>query len=159
MEKITSRLKGLGERTGLAGKLPIKKPDGLAAITVGIANVPDGMASGVLAGVNPVFGIYTLMVGTPIAALSCSTQLMMFNTTSAMTLVATDALGTRTGDERVQALIAVALIAGIFQLAMGVLGPRHDHQVRVECRHGRISHGNCRPHHHGAVVGSHGLRR
>ena len=122
MEQITGPLKGLGKRSGLAGKLPIKKPDGLAAITVGIANVPDGMASGVLAGVNPVYGIYTLMVGTPIAALSCSTQLMMFNTTSAMTLVATDALGTRTGDERVQALIAVALIAGVFQLAMGLLG-------------------------------------
>ena len=122
MEQITGPIKGLASRSGLSGKLPIKKPDGLAAITVGIANVPDGMASAVLAGVNPIYGIYTLMVGTPVAALSCSTQLMMFNTTSAMTLVATDALGTRTGDERVQALIAVALIAGVFQLAMGLLG-------------------------------------
>ncbi len=122
MDQITSQAKGLGKRSGLAGKLPIKKPDALAAVTVGIANVPDGMASAALAGVNPVYGIYTLMVGTPIAALSCSTQLMMFNTTSAMTLVATDALGTRTGDERVQALIVVALVAGIFQLGMGLLG-------------------------------------
>lgn len=122
MDQIKNSLSGLGQRAGLKRKLPVSKQDGLAAITVGIANVPDGMASGVLAGVNPVYGIYTLMVGTPIAALACSTQLMMFNTTSAMTLVATDALGTRTGDDRVNALIAVALIAGVFQLAMGLLG-------------------------------------
>ncbi|MEZ4666187.1 MAG: SulP family inorganic anion transporter [Thermomicrobiales bacterium] len=122
MDQIKNSLSGLGQRVGLKRKLPVSKQDGLAAITVGIANVPDGMASGVLAGVNPVYGIYTLMVGTPIAALTCSTQLMMFNTTSAMTLVATDALGTRTGDDRVHALIAVALIAGVFQLAMGLLG-------------------------------------
>ena len=102
-------------------KLP-GKADVMAGVTTGIANVPDGMASGVLAGVNPIFGIYTLIIGTPISALAASTQLMMFNTTSAMTLVATDGLGDRTGDDRVQALIAVALIAGVFQLALGLLG-------------------------------------
>ena len=101
------------------GKLPINKSDGLAAITTGIANVPDGMASGVLAGVNPIYGVYTLMIGTPIAAMAISTQLMMFNTTSAMTLVATDGLGSRSGEDRVQALIAIALVAGVFQLALG----------------------------------------
>jgi SulP family sulfate permease len=109
-------------RTGLSGKIPINKSDGLAAITTGIANVPDGMASGVLAGVNPIYGVYTLMIGTPMAALGISTQLMMFNTTSAMTLVATDGLGSSSGEERVEALIAIALIAGVFQLALGMLG-------------------------------------
>ncbi|HET9662007.1 MAG TPA: SulP family inorganic anion transporter [Thermomicrobiales bacterium] len=122
MEKIESGMLAIARRTGLSGKLPINKSDGLAAITTGIANVPDGMASGVLAGVNPIYGVYTLMVGTPIAALTISTQLMMFNTTSAMTLVATDGLGARTGEDRVHALIAIALIAGVFQLALGLLG-------------------------------------
>ncbi len=98
------------------------KDDALAAVTTGVANVPDGMASAVLAGVNPVYGIYTLMVGTPVAALGVSTQMMMFNTTSAMTLVAVDGLGTRSGDDRVAALIVIALVAGIFQLALGLLG-------------------------------------
>jgi SulP family sulfate permease len=122
VEKIESGMLAVARRTGLSGKLPINKSDGLAAITTGIANVPDGMASGVLAGVNPIYGVYTLMVGTPIAALAISTQLMMFNTTSAMTLVATDGLGARSGEDRVHALIAIALIAGVFQLALGLLG-------------------------------------
>jgi SulP family sulfate permease len=100
----------------------VEKGDVMAGVTTGIANVPDGMASAVLAGVNPVHGIYTLILGTPIASMTISTKLMMFNTTSAMTLVAVDGLGSRIGQSRVDALLAIALIAGIFQLALGVLG-------------------------------------
>lgn len=107
-----------------AGLRPPKigKQDALAAVTTGIANIPDGMASAVLAGVNPIYGIYTLIIGTPIAALTISTQLMVVNTTSAMTLVAVDALGSRQGDARAAALFTIALVAGIFQLALGLLG-------------------------------------
>jgi SulP family sulfate permease len=106
-----------------ARKLPrLEKSDVAAGLTSGIANVPDGMASAVLAGVNPVYGIYTVIVGTPVASLTISTQLMMFKTNSAMTLVAVDGLGTRTGTERVEALIAIALVVGLVQIALGVLG-------------------------------------
>ncbi len=100
----------------------VEKSDLAAGLTSGIANIPDGMASAVLAGVNPVFGIYTVIVGTPVASLAISTQLMMFNTTSAMTLVAVDGLGSRTGTDRIDALIAVALVAGLIQIALGLLG-------------------------------------
>lgn len=100
----------------------IERGDVMAGVTTGIANVPDGMASAVLAGVNPVHGIYTLIVGTPLASLSISTKLMMFNTTSAMTLVAVDGLGNRSGESRVDALLVIALVAGVFQLVLGLLG-------------------------------------
>src|SRR4051794_7969117 len=108
------------QRKGLRGRLQrisVAKQDVIAALTGAIANTPDGMASGVLAGVNPVYGLYTLMVGMPVAALTASTSLMIFNTTSAMTLVAADSLGDRTGDDRVHALIVIALVAGVFQIA------------------------------------------
>jgi sulfate permease, SulP family len=100
----------------------VEKSDLAAGLTSGIANIPDGMASAVLAGVNPVLGIYTVIVGTSVASLTISTQLMMFNTTSAMTLVAVDGLGSRTGSDRIEALIAVALVAGLVQIALGLLG-------------------------------------
>ncbi len=98
------------------------KGDLLSGLTNGIASIPDGMTSGVIAGINPVYGLYTLMVSTPIAALTVSTQLMVVNTTSAMILVASDGLGDLQGDERVQAMIGITLIAGVFQLALGLLG-------------------------------------
>lgn len=96
--------------------------DVLSAVTNGVASIPDGMTSGVLAGINPVYGLYTLMVTTPVAALTVSTRLMVVNTTSAMILVAADGLGDLSGDERVQAMIGITLVAGIFQLALGILG-------------------------------------
>ena len=98
------------------------KDDMIAGLTNGIASIPDGMASGVIAGINPAYGLYTLMINTPIAALTLSTQLMVVNTTSAMILVASDGLGTLSGDDRVQAMFGIALVAGIFQVILGVLG-------------------------------------
>lgn len=98
------------------------KNDVLSAITNGIASIPDGMTSGVIAGINPVYGLYTLMINTPVAALTVSTRLMVVNTTSAMILVAADGLGNLEGDERVQAMIGISLIAGVFQFILGFLG-------------------------------------
>lgn len=105
--------RGLGKPT---------KSDAIAGVTSGIAAIPDGMTAGVIAGINPVYGLYTLMINTPISALVLSTQLMVVNTTSAMILVASDGLGSRVGDDRVQAMIGIALIAGIFQVILGILG-------------------------------------
>ncbi|MGN6033084.1 MAG: SulP family inorganic anion transporter, partial [Thermomicrobiales bacterium] len=96
--------------------------DVLSAVTNGVASIPDGMTSGVLAGINPVYGLYTLMVTTPVAALTVSTRLMVVNTTSAMILVAADGLGDLSGEDRVQAMIGITLVAGVFQLALGILG-------------------------------------
>jgi SulP family sulfate permease len=115
----------------LAGKPKAKEPflslksakdDGLAGFINAIANIPGEMGSAVLAGVNPIYAMNTLFIGLPVAALFTSTHMLMFDTTSAMTLVAADGLGSRTGDTRANALIVIALTAGIFQIAMGVLG-------------------------------------
>ncbi len=112
----------LRERFGAIKRPDFGKKDVTPAITSAIASIPDGMASGVLAGVNPVYGLYTLIIGMPVTAMIASTQIMVFNTTSAMTLVAADGLGDRTGEDRIQALFALALVCGIFQLALGLLG-------------------------------------
>ena len=50
--------------------------DIIAGLTAAIAGIPDGMASATLAGVNPVYGLYNLMVGTPIAAIFTSSMYM-----------------------------------------------------------------------------------
>ena len=98
------------------------KQDGIAGLISGIANLPGEMASGVLAGVNPILAINTLIVGMPIAGMISSTRSMMFDTTGAMILVAADGLADRQGDDRAQAMIVIALTAGIFQIVLGMLG-------------------------------------
>src|SRR5918911_411099 len=80
---------GLGElRDAVANHLGSKLPsgaglrrDGLAGLSIAISNVPDGMANGVLVGVNPVYGLYATMLGPGAGGLFSSTQLMMITTT------------------------------------------------------------------------------
>lgn|SRR5690554_4421167 len=62
--------------------------DAVAGLTVGVSSIPDGMAGGVLAGVNPVYGLYANVVGPIVGAVFSSTRLMVINNTSAVSLVA-----------------------------------------------------------------------
>jgi SulP family sulfate permease len=111
-----------GTKVDLHAKFRHGKEDALAGVTSAVANVPSDLTSGVLAGINPVYGLYTLMVGLPVAAIFTSTRAMMFDATSAMTLVAVAGLGGYEGDNRVQAIFTIALIAGAVQIALGALG-------------------------------------
>src|SRR5690349_5794415 len=64
----------------------------IAGLNSAIASVPDGLASGVLAGVNPVYGLYACMAGPIAGGILSSTQLMVVATTSATALGAGEAL-------------------------------------------------------------------
>jgi Sulfate permease family len=39
------------------------REDGIAGLNSAVSSVPDGMASGILVGVNPIYGLYACMVG------------------------------------------------------------------------------------------------
>ena len=52
---------------------------GLGASTLWSA-VPVGIASAILAGLNPIHGLYALMIGTPIAAMLVSSHFMVVAT-------------------------------------------------------------------------------
>jgi len=95
--------------------------DILAGLTAAIAGIPDGMASATLAGVNPIYGLYNLMVGTPIAAIFTSSVYMAVINASAMALVAFDALKNYSADEQVKVIVTLTLLVGLFMLAMGLL--------------------------------------
>lgn len=95
--------------------------DIIAGLTSAIAAIPDGMATASLAGVSPIYGLYNLMVGTPIASLFTSSVYMAVINASAMALVAYDALAPYSGEEQVKALVTLTLLVGLFMLAMGLL--------------------------------------
>jgi SulP family sulfate permease len=95
--------------------------DILAGLINSIAAIPDALAQGVLAGVSPINGLYGLMVGTPIAALTTGSQFMSVTITGAMTIAVGSALVGYTGDTLIQALVTIALVIGIFQAIAGLL--------------------------------------
>jgi SulP family sulfate permease len=92
-----------------------------AGLTASIPSIPDAMASGVLAGINPIYGLYGLMIGTPIAALFTGSAFMSVVTTSAMAITIGTALGGYQGQEQISALVTIALVIGAVQLMAGLL--------------------------------------
>jgi sulfate permease, SulP family len=101
---------------------PDPKADGVAGLNVAIGNVPDGLANGLLVGVNPVFGLYATMVGPLVGGLLSSTRLMVVTTTAAASLTAGQALAGLTGEARERALFILVVLVGVIQVAAGLLG-------------------------------------
>jgi SulP family sulfate permease len=97
-------------------------PDIIAGLTTGVANIPDAMASGVLAGVNPVQGLYAIMVGTPLGAIFSSSAYMNIAATSALSITAGSAIaGYSSGDARDTAITTLALLTGVVMVIAGFL--------------------------------------
>ena len=107
-------------RRRLLGR-PVPRADGAAGLTVGVGGVPGGMAASVLAGVNPVQGLYAAMAGLIVGGLTARTQLMVVATTSTAALAAGEALSGLSGDERTAALALLVVLAGGLQVGAGLL--------------------------------------
>jgi SulP family sulfate permease len=97
------------------------RQDVVAGVPGAIASVPDGMASAVLVGVNPVYGLYASMAGPIGGGLAVSTRLMVVTTTTAAALAAGSTLGSFSGTDRPEALFVLSALAGVMMIAAGVL--------------------------------------
>jgi len=97
------------------------RSDLTAGLTTALVTIPDGLASAVLAGLNPVYGLYALMVGTPVAALAMSSQLMYVANTGALAVATGSALSGYTGEAQILALVALTFLVGVIQLVLGLL--------------------------------------
>ena len=95
--------------------------DAAGGLTLGIESIPDAMASGVLAGVNPIYALYAVMVATPVGALFSSSVFMSVQTTSAMSLLVADVPQVHEGADVAGALFMLTLMTGLIMLAMGLL--------------------------------------
>jgi sulfate permease, SulP family len=96
-------------------------PDFIAAFTVGVASIPDSMASALLAGINPLAGLYTMMIATPIGALFSSSEMMHISTTSALSLGVASSLTGMSPATKLQAVYMLALMVGVIQILLGLL--------------------------------------
>ena len=96
-------------------------PDLVAGATFAIVNVPQGMANAVLASVNPVAGLYALMVAMPVGAVFTGSVFMNVSTTGAPSVAAGEALAPFEADAKIGALVTLVLLVGAFQLLFGLL--------------------------------------
>ena len=95
--------------------------DLMAGLTFALVNIPQSMAHALLASVNPVLGLYTLMLATPVGALFTSAVFMNVSTTSALAVAAGDTLITYPESSRWSVLVTLVLLIGAFQILLGLL--------------------------------------
>jgi SulP family sulfate permease len=107
---------------GQAPGPPRLRRDGIAGLNTAISSVPDGMASGLLAGVNPVYGLYACILGPIAGGLVSSAQLMVITTTSAASLMAGQILSALPFGERDAILVLLVILVGALQISFGLLG-------------------------------------
>ena len=94
--------------------------DMVAALTFAVVNVPQAMGHALLAMVNPVLGIYTLMVAVPVGALFSSSVFMNVSTTGALSVAAGVVLLEFPAGQRAEALVVLILLVGVIQLLAGL---------------------------------------
>ena len=94
-------------------------PDAVAGLVLGVESVPDALASGVLAGVNPLNALYAVMLGTPVGAIFSGSAFLSVQTTSAMALVVASVPAIATGTSGT--LFTLTLITGAIMLIAGLL--------------------------------------
>lgn len=107
------------------------KMDLVAGITVGVLLVPQSMAYAFLAGVPPIYGLYSSFIPLVVFSLFTSSMQVAIGPFSLISLLTYSAVSTaisKSGgqtedvpEERIRLSIACSLLNGVFQIAMGLL--------------------------------------
>jgi SulP family sulfate permease len=97
------------------------RQDGLAGLSTALSDIPDAMATALLAGVSPVHGLYAAMVGPIVGGLLSSSGLMVITTTAAGALTAGQAIAGLAPEARTSALFVIVIVAGAVQVVSGLL--------------------------------------
>jgi SulP family sulfate permease len=95
--------------------------DGVAGVVLGVESVPDGLAGGLLAGVNPVYGLYAYLVGTFTGALTTSSSFMAVQATGAMAILIADVDAIDHADDPARALFTLSITTGVLMILAGAL--------------------------------------
>ena len=88
---------------------------------LGVQSVPDGLATGLLAGLNPMAGLYGYLVGTLSGALATSSTFMAVQGTGAMAMLIADVGALRESSDPTRALVTLSVLTGIVMLLAGLL--------------------------------------
>ncbi|MGI9667472.1 MAG: SulP family inorganic anion transporter [Acidimicrobiia bacterium] len=102
-------------------KTPSLKKDAVAGLVLGVESIPDGLAQGLVAGVNPIYGLYGYLYGMVGAAFVTSSIYMTVQATGAMSLVVADVSIVQNGEDADRALFTLAIMTGVVMIAAGLL--------------------------------------
>jgi len=93
----------------------------IAGLVMALVSIPGGIANGLLAGVNPIYGVYSMIAGTTVGALFTSSVVMNVDSTGATALATFDALGDVAPEDQLGHLVVLSLLVGVIMLILGFL--------------------------------------
>lgn len=96
------------------------KDDAIAGLVLGVESVPDGLASGLLAGVSPLAGLYGYLFGMVGGALFTSSTYMAVQATGAMSIIVADS-GLSSTDDPARSLYTLSILTGVVMIVAGAL--------------------------------------
>ncbi|MDQ7028192.1 MAG: SulP family inorganic anion transporter [Anaerolineae bacterium] len=94
--------------------------DALAGLTGAVAGAPQAMGFALIAGVNPIYGLYAAFISTIVGSLTSGSTFMTIAPTNALSLVVFSTLGDN-GTVSIEKMIVLTLLVGVFQLGFGLL--------------------------------------
>ncbi len=97
------------------------RSDLIAGSVLGVESVPDGLATGLLAGVNPLAGVYGYMVGMVGGAAATSSTFMAVQGTGAMAILVADVGAVHQTLNPDRALFTLTIVTGVVMVAAGLL--------------------------------------
>jgi len=98
-----------------------RRDDAVAGLVLGVQSVPDGLATGLLAGVNPVAGLYGYLVGTASGAMLTSSTFMAVQGTGAMAIIIADVPAIQESSDPTRALVTLSVLTGVVMLVAGAM--------------------------------------
>lgn len=117
---MIAKLRRRAKRSGFDLSRDTVRADAKAGLVLGVESVPDGLASGILAGVNPVAGLYAYLYGVTTAAFFTSTTFMAVQGTGAMAIIVAD-VDIDSFEDPTGALVTLSVLTGVIMLAAGYL--------------------------------------
>lgn len=98
------------------------RKDLLASLTVAVVAIPQSMAYAIIAGVNPVYGLYTAIVSAIIgSAFGCSNHLITGPTNAIALLVASSMRSYMGLENAYELLFLMTFLVGVLQILFGVI--------------------------------------
>ena len=95
--------------------------DLISGLIMALVNIPGALGNGLLAGVNPVYGLYSMIAGTTVAALFTSSVIMNVDSTSATAIATGEEMVGLSPADQLSYLVVLGILVGLFQLLFGIL--------------------------------------
>lgn len=95
--------------------------DVVAGLTGAVAGAPQAMGFAIVAGISPLYGLYSTLVATIVAALFSRSSFITVAPTNVLALVTGSALLHASDATQIERLFTITLLTGCFQIGFGVL--------------------------------------